>query len=111
MTDFEKRETELRRRLAYLENRLENIEEELDAEPNRDWEENAVEHEFDEVLEDLGNKGLVEMRAINAALNRIKDGSYGECVTCGKEISEDRLDAVPHTPFCRNCVPGRNKPG
>ena len=67
MTDLEKRESELRRRLAYLENRLENIEEELDAEPNRDWEENAVEHEFDEVLEDLGNKGLVEMRAITGS--------------------------------------------
>ena len=41
---------------------------------------------------------------INAALQRIEDGSYGFCVTCGNEISQERLDVLPATPFCRNCA-------
>lgn len=106
MTDIASREAELKRRLAYLENRLETIEDQLDDEPNRDWEENAVESEGDEVLEDLGNMGLEEIKGIRAALKRIEAGTYGECVKCGKEISAERLDAVPHTPFCRDCARG-----
>ena len=104
MTDIASRETELKRRLAYLESRLETIEDQLDDEPTRDWEENAVESEGDEVLEDLGNLGLQEIKGIRAALKRIEAGTYGECAKCGKQISQERLDAVPHTPFCRDCA-------
>lgn len=104
MPETEKREKQLRRRLAYLENRLENIEAQLDDEPNRDWEDNAVESEGDEVLEDLGNQGQEEIKAIRAALDRIGNGNYGVCAKCGKDISPERLDAVPHTPFCRECA-------
>ncbi|MBN3038644.1 MAG: TraR/DksA C4-type zinc finger protein [Candidatus Omnitrophica bacterium] len=41
--------------------------------------------------------------AIDEALNRIKDKSYGRCVSCGKEISRKRLQAVPHTTLCIKC--------
>ncbi|MGE5708253.1 MAG: TraR/DksA family transcriptional regulator [Bacteroidota bacterium] len=37
---------------------------------------------------------------IEAALQRIQLGTYGRCIICGKEISPDRLDAVPETPYC-----------
>ncbi|MCB1387322.1 MAG: TraR/DksA C4-type zinc finger protein [Nitratireductor sp.] len=94
----------LERRLAFLENRLETIEDKLDDPKSRDWEEQAVESEGDEVMEGLGNSGLEEIRAIKAALARIDNGSFGECAKCGKEISSERLDAVPHTPFCRECA-------
>ena len=99
MTDIEKHRKQLEKRLAYLENRLENIEDQLDDEPNRDWEEQAQESEGDEVQE--------EIKAIRAALGRIEEGTYGECVVCGEEISEERLEAVPHTPFCKDHAPGR----
>ena len=107
MTDIEKHRKQLEKRLAYLENRLENIEDQLDDEPTRDWEEQAQESEGDEVLEDLGNLGKEEIKAIRAALGRIEEGTYGECVVCGEEISEERLEAVPHTPFCKDHAPGR----
>ena len=94
----------LNRRLAYLENRLENIEDDLDEPKSSDWEERAVEAEGDEVMEELGLSGLEEIKAINAALGRIEQGTYGECVTCGEEILETRLEIVPHTPFCRKCA-------
>ena len=33
--------------------------------------------------------------AIDAALKRIEDGTYGICTNCGKPIPEERLEAVP----------------
>jgi len=95
----------LKRRLAYLENRLENIEDQLDEPRSADWEENATESEGDEVMEELGLSGLQEIKAIKAALKRIDDGTYGYCVISGERISEERLAAVPHTPFCAEHAP------
>ncbi|MBD3258526.1 TraR/DksA family transcriptional regulator [candidate division GN15 bacterium] len=40
---------------------------------------------------------------IDAALERIKDGSYGKCFTCGKQIQRARLKAVPHARLCIEC--------
>ena len=96
----ERRHT-LERRKKYLTNRLENIEDELDDAPDPNWAENAQLAENDQVLEDLGLAGQDEIRAIDAALQRMDDGTYGECVTCGEPISEERLDILPFTPFCK----------
>jgi DnaK suppressor protein len=43
------------------------------------------------------------LRAIEDALVRVKQGTYGVCVTCGHLISKARLNAVPWTHRCRNC--------
>ena len=43
------------------------------------------------------------LRAIEEALVRVKQGTYGVCVTCGHLISKARLNAVPWTHQCRNC--------
>lgn len=40
---------------------------------------------------------------INAALDRITDGEYGYCVTCGRKIGEQRLRARPAAPQCIEC--------
>lgn len=96
------RRNSLKRRKKYLTNRLENIEDELDDAPDPNWSENAQATEDDQVLEDLGLAGQDEIRAIDAALKRIKDGTYGICVTCGETISQERLDVLPYTPFCKN---------
>jgi YteA family regulatory protein len=40
---------------------------------------------------------------IDVALNKIKDGSYGECEACHKGIEEDRLEILPHARFCIHC--------
>jgi len=52
----------------------------------------------------MGQSGLAEIDVIRAALARIEDGSYGFCVKCGERISEERLDVLPATPFCRKCA-------
>ena len=104
MKDLSDREASLRTRLAELEERLHGIEEELDSHQSKDWEELATEREEDEVLDGMGQSGLAEIDGIRAALDRIAEGSYGYCVKCGNEISDERLDVLPATPFCRNCA-------
>ena len=91
-------------RLEELEGRLRLIEHELDQPAPKDDEERATEREGDEVQEDLGRAGLDEIRAIRAAFGRIDAGEFGYCVSCGGEISEARLDIVPHAARCRNCA-------
>ena len=43
------------------------------------------------------------LQMANAALQRIDDGTYGECLNCGKEIGLKRLEAVPWTHLCIDC--------
>jgi RNA polymerase-binding protein DksA len=53
--------------------------------------------ELDEGLGDGARETLVE---IDAALQRIEDGTYGICEVCGKPIGPDRLDAIPWARLC-----------
>ena len=99
--------TALLERLAELDTRLHQIESELDAPHSKDWEESAVEREGDEVLEQLGQSGQEEIARIRAALQRIRDGVYGECAQCGDDISPERLAVLPDTPLCKTCAAKR----
>ena len=98
------RKRQLIARLAELDTRLHGIEDELLSHQTKDWEDLATEREHDEVLTSMGEGGKEEIRMIHAALARISEGDYGLCVTCGDEISPERLDVLPATPFCRNCA-------
>lgn len=104
MTSPETRKRELTARKAFLMKRLDRIENELDTHEAKDFAEMATEREADEVLEDLGHSAQHELRMIDAALKRIEDAEYGYCVTCGDEISPERLDLLPATPFCASCA-------
>lgn len=104
MKTIAEREKQLRDRLAYLEENMQKIESELDHPLDKDLEDAAIDIEDDEVLEDLGNAEKLEVRQIEAALERIAEGEYGYCVKCGDKIAEERLDIVPQTPFCAKCA-------
>ena len=104
MRDLKKYEDVLRARLTELDGRMHRLEDHLELPPERDWEDDATEAGMDEVLEGLGQSGLTEMEAIHAALARIKGGSYGVYVSCGNDISRERLDVVAHTALCRKCA-------
>ena len=51
----------------------------------------------------------IRLLGIEAALNRINTGTYGECASCGEQINEARLEANPLTPFCLKCASNREK--
>jgi len=53
--------------------------------------------------------GLLEMQGqrmedVSAALLRIREGTYGQCQECGREIPPGRLDAVPYAAHCVRCA-------
>jgi len=57
----------------------------------------TYDRELDETLGEDAERHLDE---IDAALQRIEDGTYGTCSNCGREIDEERLEAVPWTTLC-----------
>jgi RNA polymerase-binding protein DksA len=57
----------------------------------------TFDREMDYTLE--GNAEIV-LNAIDAALGRIEQGTYGRCRICGRDIGEERLEARPWTDLC-----------
>lgn len=49
------------------------------------------------------------IKEIEAALERLDEGSYGICDDCGTEITENRLKIVPFTKYCRDCQEDKEK--
>lgn len=47
-------------------------------------------------------EGILE--AVEGALERIEAGSFGECERCHREISDERLEAIPYSPYCIQCA-------
>ena len=60
----------------------------------------TFDREMDYTLEDNAESVL---EAIDKALERIDDGTYGTCERCGKEIAEERLEARPYAELCIDC--------
>jgi DnaK suppressor protein len=50
-----------------------------------------------------------ELEAIEDALMRLENGSYGLCEVCGQPIEPRRLEIMPETALCRNCQSYREK--
>lgn len=60
----------------------------------------TYDREMDYTLEENSEAVL---GAIDRALQRIEDGTYGTCRRCGRPISEERLEALPHAELCIDC--------
>jgi RNA polymerase-binding protein DksA len=60
-----------------------------------------------DLISDLENaevtRDVAELRALEQALSRMTDGSYGVCVQCGGEIALERLRANPAALRCLEC--------
>ena len=44
-----------------------------------------------------------QLENIQAALQRLNEGSYGLCAACGEPIPPDRLDVLPYACLCVRC--------
>ena len=75
--------------------------------------------EYDENFADSGqvaaeqgeNRALVNQLAetladVERALAKLDEGSYGACESCGNDIGEARLEAMPATRYCITCASG-----
>ena len=73
------------------------------ADETQDVADQAVSSYQKELLFTQGTNGHTQLSLVRLALERIDEGSYGECLQCGSTIGEKRLDALPWTPYCINC--------
>jgi DnaK suppressor protein len=59
-------------------------------------------YEKDQTIGFIEREGA-SLRAIDLALQKIKDGSYGLCEVCGGKIRKVRLNAIPYARLCLDC--------
>jgi RNA polymerase-binding protein DksA len=60
----------------------------------------TLNREIDYTLEENSEHVLT---GIEAALQRIETGTFGSCAGCGKQIDEERLEALPYATRCIDC--------
>ena len=76
---------------------------EVAADSALDAADQAVQSYQKEMLFSQGTTGHEQLALVRVALKRLDDGTYGECVHCGKTIGLKRLEALPWTPNCISC--------
>ena len=67
---------------------------------------NILADKFEETSTDasIARELTIRYESIKHALARIAEGTYGMCTTCGKPISEERLEANPAADTCISCA-------
>ena len=104
MKDHSKTRAQLEKRLQKFIARAEDVDEDLGQRGPRDWDDNAIESEGDEVLDAVGQATVAEIQMIRDSIAAIDDGTYGVCTDCGATISTERLEALPEATKCRRCA-------
>lgn len=90
------------------ESTLADVQGEADRDPN-DPQEVAQANERSAIRDAEATRDHDELVAVRAALERIAEGSYGLCVTCGKAIALARLQVQPAAARCIDCQSAAEK--
>jgi DnaK suppressor protein len=69
----------------------------------QDSADQAVQSYQKELIFRQGTVGHSQLSQVRAALDRLEEGTFGECLHCGETIGEKRLEALPWTAFCISC--------
>jgi DnaK suppressor protein len=96
---LETRQQELRR----IVNRNQADGRSADEDSTQDIADRAASSYNKEFLFSQSNNDRQLLQMVERALARIREGSFGECIHCGKEINAKRLEAVPWTRHCIDC--------
>jgi DnaK suppressor protein len=59
----------------------------------------------------LGERERAKLEAIDNALEKIEDGTYGKCEECGEDINKKRLKIIPFARYCVKCQSDMEKKG
>lgn len=109
----EELETERDRILHTIEEHQRELEESLESEANAEripdpstGEGGTLAFEY-EMERQLDATSLRHVQRIEHALERMDDGTYGECEDCGTAIPLERLRALPHSTLCVDCAARR----
>jgi RNA polymerase-binding transcription factor len=96
---LETRQQELRRTVS----RTEQDGRTVDEDSAQDIADRAASSYTKEFLFHQSNNDRQLLQMVENALSRIREGTFGECISCGKDINAKRLEAVPWTRHCIEC--------
>jgi len=96
---LETRQQELRRTVS----RTEQDGRTVDDDSAQDIADRAASSYNKEFLFSQSNNDRQLLAMVESALSRLREGTFGECISCGKEINAKRLEAVPWTRHCIEC--------
>ena len=69
----------------------------------QDVADQAVQSYQKELLFSQSTNGHSQLALVRLALERLEEGTFGECLQCGTTIGAKRLEALPWTPYCIEC--------
>jgi DnaK suppressor protein len=69
----------------------------------QDVADQAVQSYQKELIYSQGSKGHSQLSLVRLALERLREGTFGECLQCGNTIGPKRLEALPWAPYCISC--------
>lgn len=102
----------LEERLQALRKAVSRIEEDgrvADQGSAQDVADRAADSYTKEFLFSQSNTDRVLLDMVDRALKRIRDGTFGACVSCGSDINPRRLEAVPWALYCIDCQEKKEK--
>ena len=105
-------------KLKHFQSLLENIRTEIvgdvekahrniksnEVEPMADISDDAASSYGRKLQGDLKEHEWVKLKQVEAALKKVGDGEYGICEQCRQEILKNRLEIMPYTEFCIQCL-------
>ena len=100
---FKKRLEDRQRELRHIMNRTAQDGRDADLESAQDIADRAANSYNKEFLFSQSNNERQLLQMVDGALLRIREGTFGECISCGEEINSKRLEAVPWTRHCIEC--------
>ena len=106
-----------KKKLDYFKRRLEERQQQLrrivsrtaqdgrdsDLDTAQDIADKAASSYNKEFLFTQSNNDRQLLQMVEGALSRVREGSFGQCISCGREINPKRLEAVPWTRYCIEC--------
>jgi DnaK suppressor protein len=103
LDSFRKRLEERQQSLRKTVSRTEEDGRIADQDTAQDIADRAASSYTKEFLFSQSNNDRQLLQMVETALLRIREGVFGECVSCGNEINAKRLEAVPWTRYCIEC--------
>ena len=101
--DFKVAKQELLKLKEEFQTRIDKIEDHIQHPQdglNEHWDDQAISYRQNEMRKTLLGEARQSLIYVENALNRIENGTYGECEVCGEDIEIKRLEALPYATLC-----------
>jgi DnaK suppressor protein len=103
LRQYDARLSEQKNALLGMVERTEDYGREADRDVSQDPADKASNSYTKELLFSQSTNERNTLKLIEEALDRLTEGTFGDCINCGEEITPKRLDAIPWAPHCIRC--------